>query len=238
MIFYISCETDDLMHQCQSLMQEYQLDYSTSQYPRLHLTDLGLVLLDKQAKSIELDWNDSKWKQRAKGGRGQDPLVKVSLAGLGASILDITAGWGRDALVMANAGGRLTLLEKNPYMALMLKQAYQKLEDVELKKHIKIHHMDAHLYLQQLSQKDYPDVVFIDPMHPQRQKKALVKKHLQVLQQFLLPNEDVKEMIELAYQKCLKRVVVKWPEKEKSMLPADFSVSGKTIRFDVYQKNK
>lgn len=235
MIYYISCDAENLLHQCQLLMQDYQFDYSETYLPRLHLTDKGLFLLDTHAKSISLDWNDPMWKQRAKGGRGQDPLVKVTLAGLGASILDITAGWGRDALVMAHAGGKLTLLEKNPYMAVLLNQAYQNLEDSVLQQHIRIHFIDAHFYLQQLLPGNYPDVIYIDPMHPQRQKKALVKKHLQVLQQFLLPNDDVKELIQLATERCKKRVVVKWPEREKALVPADFSVCGKTIRFDVYQ---
>lgn len=239
MIYYISCDGEHLMHQCQTLMQSYQLNYSENHLPRLHLSLSGLVLLDQQAKSIVLDWNEKQWRQRATGQRGQDPLVKVSHAGQGVTILDLTAGWGRDALVMANAGGQLTLLEKNPYMALLLKQAHQNLEDAHLKQCIDIHFIDAHIYLQQLKPENYPEVIFIDPMHPQRQKKALVKKHLQVLQQFLLPNDDVKELIQLAMQKCNKRVVVKWPVKEQALMPADFSVCGKTIRFDVYQiKNK
>ena len=232
MTAYISCEQAQLTQQCQQLMSQFDLVYSETFLPRLHLGKMGLCLLDNDGKAIVLDWNDAQWKQRAKGARGQDPLVKVSLAGSGSRILDITAGWGRDAMVMAQAGGRLTLLEKNPLMAAMLFVAHQSLLDLTLKTNIECVWANAHDYLIQITEK--PDVIYIDPMHPERQKSALVKKHLQVLQQLVSPNEDVLELITCSLQHALKRVVLKWPEKQAPLCKPSYSVHGKTIRFDVY----
>ncbi len=234
MTSYISCEQGELYPYCQQLMIQFGLVYSEHLLPRLHIGSLGLSLLDTKGHAIALDWNALKWKQRAKGARGQDPLVKVCLASHGAKILDITAGWGRDAMVMAQAGGHLTLLEKNPLMAAMLFQAHQSLNDLKLQSNIKCVWADAHDYLKTTTEK--PDVIYIDPMHPERQKTALVKKHLQVLQQLVPPNEDVEALIQLALQNVLKRVVVKWPEKQSAHFKPTYSVHGKTIRFDVYIK--
>ena len=232
MTSYISCEQGELYPYCQQLMTQFGLVYSENLLPRLHIGHFGLSLLDTRGHAITLDWNDVQWKQRARGARGQDPLVKVSLATQGAWILDMTAGWGRDAMVMAQAGGHLTLLEKNPLMAAMLFQAHQSLIDFNLQSNIRCVWANAHDYLKNMTEK--PDVIYIDPMHPERQKSALVKKHLQVLQQLVPPNEDVEELIQLALQHALKRVVVKWPEKQSAHFKPSYSVHGKTIRFDVY----
>lgn len=238
MTYYISCQPGIDVALCEDLMQHYAFEYSNTQLPRLELQKQGLVLLTDAYDSFIVDWNQVKWMQRAKGGRGSDPLVKVSLAAQGAVILDLTAGWGRDALVMAHAGAKLVMLEQHPYLAALLHQAHTRLENINTKNLMTVVWAEAKQYLNTLALNVYPDVIYYDPMHPSRSKTALVKKDLQVLQQLVGPNTDVLESIELARQRCLKRVVVKWPEKQPPVIAPDFSIHGKTIRFDVYFPNR
>jgi len=215
-------------------MQAYGLIYSDKELPRLHLNLTGLVLLDKQQHSIDIDWNTVEFKQRAKGSRGADPLVKLCLASHAATVLDLTAGWGRDAMVMAHAGARVLMLEQHPYMVILLKQAHEKLADHALYQRTSVIWVEAKEYLRSLHSSELPDIIYFDPMHPTRQKTALVKKNLQLLQELVAPNHDVIECIQLALASCKKRVIVKWPQKLKPLLAPNYSVDGKTIRFDVY----
>ncbi len=89
-------------------------------------------------------------------------------------------------------------------------------------------------FLEHLKIEDYPDVIYIDPMHPQRSKSALVKKEMQALQQLVGVDNDALQLIKVARTRVKQRVVVKWPQKLDSLLPADASIMGKTIRFDLY----
>ncbi len=234
---YLSLAHDNLREQAQFFINQFHLQLDNSHLPRLHLTENGLQLLDEHAKAIGMDWNDKHWKQRAKGLRGSDPLIKATLAGQKIQILDITAGWGKDALLMAQAGAKVCMLERNPYMAALLYDSHQRLENKDLQSRIKVIWHEAQNYLQDLSPEHFPDVIYIDPMHPKRDKTAQVKKHLQVLQYFIAPNEDVLELINLAKQKAKLRVVLKWPAKQHLPLKADYTNSGKTIQYAIYQPN-
>lgn len=71
-------------------------------------------------------------------------------------------------------------------------------------------------------------------MHPERSKSALVKKEMQVLQQLIGVDYDAMELIKRSLSHVKSRVVVKWPQKVKPLLPPDASIDGKTVRFDIY----
>ncbi|MDQ5884279.1 MAG: rRNA (guanine1516-N2)-methyltransferase [Pseudomonadota bacterium] len=231
--FVPSCE--DL---AQKLIKQYGFFCDAQIMPRLHLNETGLFLLDRDHKELHIDWNDAQWKQRAKGGSGADPLIRATGAGQPLQILDLTAGWGKDGLLMAQAGAHVTLLERNPYMAALLQYAHERLEDKRLQSRIQVIYADAMAYLKALLPKDYPQVIYIDPMHPKREKSAKVKKHLQVLQALVPPNEDVSALITLAASKVLQQVVLKWPAKALPPVVSHHTYKGKTIRYEVYLPQK
>ena len=216
------------------LALHFSLEISDKIFPRLQVINQRLFLIDAAEQPIALDWNDEKWLQRTKGMTGRDPMIRATLASKGTKILDMTAGWGKDGLLMAHAGANVTMLEQHPYMAALLMDAWQHLASPELQTRIQIVWTSAQAYLRTLEVESYPDVIYCDPMHPIRQKSALVKKHLQVLQQLAQPNEDVREMIQLAQKKCTQRLVLKWPQKQKAPIVPMGTIPGKTIRFDLY----
>jgi 16S rRNA (guanine1516-N2)-methyltransferase len=229
MTYFLSLSHEGLREQANPLVQKYHFQINEKVLPRLHLSDEGLMLLDFQGKAIGLDWSNKHWKQRAKGALGRDPIIKATLAGQKNKILDLTAGWGKDALLMAQAGATIVLVEQHAYMAALLDENHRRLIDLSLKSRITVIWSNASDYLHQLSPEDYPDVIYLDPMHPKRNKCAQVKKHLHLLQEFIPPNNDVLELIEMAKDKCRIRVVLKWPAKKTPPAKADFSLQGKTI---------
>jgi len=80
------------------------------------------------------------------------------------------------------------------------------------------------------------DVVYLDPMFPARRKSARVKKELQILQMLAVNSTPHEQLLEAALASAGNRVVVKRPRKAPPLTSRSpsHSLSGKTIRFDVY----
>ena len=83
-----------------------------------------------------------------------------------------------------------------------------------------------------------PDVVYLDPMFPHREKSALVKKEMRVFQSLVGDDHDADALLSFAMQLASKRVAVKRPdyapfldEQKPSM-----QITTKKNRFDVYVK--
>ena len=92
-------------------------------------------------------------------------------------------------------------------------------------------------YYENLQQLGFtPDVVYLDPMFPHRQKSALVKKEMRVFQSLVGADLDADALLPVALSVAGKRVVVKRPdyagflnEKKPST-----SIETKSNRFDIY----
>jgi 16S rRNA (guanine1516-N2)-methyltransferase len=200
-----------------------------------------LVLPEKLALKIDhftplcADFTSSTWQKRRDAGKKQG-LVKACKPASGITIIDATAGWGRDAAVLASFGAQVIMLEREPIMVALLQDALMR-RDARSKALLKLElvAMDAFDFLQKLSEENYPDIIYLDPMHPERQKSAFVKKEMQILQQLIQRDEKNLELLQLAKTRAKKRVVLKWPRSLPSLLESDFSIRGNTIRFDVFQ---
>lgn len=183
---------------------------------------------------LSADFTVSSWMKRKSEGKKQG-LVRACKPVQGLKIIDATAGWGRDAAILASFGAEVLMLERHPVMAALLADALEQREQSDkLQMQLSLKNISAFAYLNNLKQEEFPDVIYVDPMHPERTKSALVKKDLQALQQMIGADEDALELIQLATTRVKQRVVVKWPQKVKLLLPPAFSVEGKTVRFDVY----
>lgn len=79
-----------------------------------------------------------------------------------------------------------------------------------------------------------PDVILLDPMFPERQKSALVKKKLQVIQSIEEPCGDERELVLAAINAVPRKLVIKRPPKGPYLagIKPDYSISGKAVRFD------
>ena len=80
-----------------------------------------------------------------------------------------------------------------------------------------------------------PDVVYLDPMFPERRKRAAVKKKFQLLHHLERPCEDAATLMEAACAARPRKIVVKRPVKGPFLaeVKPSYQVVGKAVRYDV-----
>jgi 16S rRNA (guanine1516-N2)-methyltransferase len=211
---------------------------------KLTTQETGLSLQDTQANftPIIIDFNQMNldWKYRGIG-KNHDACKAIGLNKLkqneSLTLLDATAGLARDAFIFAKLGASVTMLERHPSLALMIKTALEKLSDESLKQKLRFIFSDAILYLQ--SNDISYDVIYLDPMFSDVDKRAKVKKDMQLLHGLIGENNDADALLTLALGKAKKRVVVK-RHKTSPFLDnraPNHQIIGKSTRYDVYTKN-
>lgn len=278
----VGFDTEMSHEQAKMLAEQLNLIVDNQVLPRLSVMTDKLVLLVKNFSPLFVDFSPLFWQKRRDAGKKQG-LVRACRPLPGVRILDATAGWGRDAAVLASFGAEVLMLERHPVIAALLSDGLRRmlhqpatidffrnatssanyfvdavlesscagmhtpvlrsvsphtsLAEASFERNLmalSLLNQDAMNYLPTLAPRDFPDVIYIDPMHPLRQKSALVKKDMQALQQIIGEDKDVSNLIELAMTRTRQRVVVKWPQRLAPLLPPHASISGKTVRFDIY----
>ena len=153
------------------------------------------------------------------------------------TVLDGTAGLGKDGFILASMGCRVLLLERCPVIAALLDDGLSRAaEDPEIG-HI-IDRMtligtDSRKF--HLSPDQRPQVVYLDPMYPHRSKSSLVKKEMRFLRDIVGDDPDSGELLTWGLSLATKRVVVKRPKLAGHLGPApSLTVKSKKNRFDVY----
>jgi 16S rRNA (guanine1516-N2)-methyltransferase len=152
------------------------------------------------------------------------------------TVMDCTAGLGEDSILLAAAGFRVKLYERDTVIAALLRDSLQRAADIpELKpivERMELHEEDSLKALSRLT--EVPDVIYLDPMFPTRQKSALVKKKFQMLQQLEQPCGEGDEFLQAAIACKPRKIVVKRPLKGEFLgnYKPDYSINGKTIRYD------
>jgi 16S rRNA (guanine1516-N2)-methyltransferase len=178
------------------------------------------------------------------GGRGQTIARAVGLkGGNNPSVVDATAGLGRDAFVLASLGCEVTMVERSAVVAALLADGLQRaMADAELGswigQRLRLVQADAISWMEQLDEGDFPDVVYLDPMFPHKQKSALVKKEMRLFQKLLGVDDGAGALLAAALRIATKRVVVKRPDYAPFLterMPT-MQIKGKKHRFDVYVK--
>lgn len=178
------------------------------------------------------------YRRKQSGGRGQPLARAVGLKGHNVpTIIDATAGLGRDAFVLASLGAEVTLLERAPIVGALLEDALRR-----ARAHPEVEPVAARMSLWVGEARDYlaslelrPDVIYLDPMYPHSSKNALPKKEMRLFRTFIGGDEDAAALLEVARQVAEKRVVVKRPVGAAPLgAKPDGSIPGKTTRFDFY----
>ena len=150
------------------------------------------------------------------------------------TVLDATAGLGRDAALIAMAGFPVLLAERSPILHAMLADGLRR-APAELAAAMQL------LPCADAGAHTLPPLhaVYLDPMFPSRDKSAAVKKDLQWLQQLAAYPDQNEEaaLLEWALGLDPHRVVVKRPGKAEPLAKRSphHQIAGKAIRFDVYE---
>ena len=154
------------------------------------------------------------------------------------TVIDATAGLGRDSFLLATLGAKVTLLERSAEVHDLLQRGLETAratapELAEIVARMTLIHGDARDILPGLQ----ADVVMVDPMHPPRRKTALVKKEMRLLRQLVGTDPDVLELMQAALASSCKRVVLKWPLRADpiaGLRRPSYQIMGKTVRYDVF----
>jgi 16S rRNA (guanine1516-N2)-methyltransferase len=219
----------ELSSEAMALAQRYGFVINNITYPRLHLTHDYLALLkDAQSKPIYPDFTCKINMPRYVN----HDLVRACKPKAGMRIIDATAGLGRDALILARFGAAVLMLERNLKVYAMLEHALAHAQ--KLHGSLSLIFTDTKQYLAALKACDYPDVIYLDPMHPPRHNTALVKNNMQALQALIGPDADIVELLNLSRDIATMRTVLKWPKTAELPAGSKHVFSGKTINFAVY----
>ncbi len=207
----------------------------------LVLTDGKLELFGDYTKLIKRIKPSALYKEllvRAVKIKGKDHL----------RVLDCTAGLGEDSFLLAAAGWDVVLCEYNPTIYALLADTVQRAQLSETIGEIgnRMHcvNMDGKEVCEKISRKEIigdvgvfsPDVIFLDPMFPEKTKNSLTNKKLQLFQKLECPCTAEEELFSAALLTGAKKVVVKRPIKGEYLAGKNpgHSISGKTVRYDCY----
>lgn len=182
-------------------------------------------------------------RRRFGGGRGQLVARACGLAkGITPSIVDATAGLGRDAFVLASLGAELLLIERVAPIAALLEDGLLRAQDnaevAAIIARMRLYHADSSHQLARVvaDSGHVPQVIHLDPMFPHREKSALVKKEMRLFRELAGDDEDAPRLLEAALDVATHRVVVKRPRKAPPIAgPAPrHHLEEKTSRYDIY----
>jgi 16S rRNA (guanine1516-N2)-methyltransferase len=154
-------------------------------------------------------------------------------------LIDATAGFGQDSFILASLGFNLTLLERSPQVYALLEDALKRAQNdvrvTAIAKRLTLIHADALDWLKQ-NKTPLAQVIYLDPMFPEKKKSASSKKEMVFLQQLLGKDEDASHLLALALTCASARVVVKRPRLASYLgeHSPHFSLKGKSSRFDIY----
>lgn len=190
--------------------------------------------------NIGVDFVDGATAHRRKfgGGRGQDIAKAVGLKhGFTPKVLDATAGLGRDAFVLATLGCQVTMMERMPIVAALLEDGLERAkissEIVDIAERMNLIHASS---IDNMTLAQQPDVIYLDPMYPHREKSAAVKKEMRVFQSLVGEDLDADNLLTPALALAKYRVVVKRPSYAPPLAgkQPSTSIKMKKNRFDVY----
>ena len=173
------------------------------------------------------------------GGRGQDIAKAMGLKnGKTPTIIDATAGLGRDAFLLASLGAQVTLIERSEKMHALLEQGMVRAADEggqyrEIMDRMTLLKGDAKALIPTLS----AEAILIDPMHPERKKSALVRQELRQVREIVGTDDDAADLVRVAIAHATKRVVLKWPAKADAISgiqKCTHQIRGKSTRYDIF----
>ncbi len=218
----------------------------------LYVTDLGLQLQQTGKKApgpIWVDFVGGAVAHRRVFGGGSGQLIAKAVGikqGVRPSVLDVTAGLGKDAFVLATLGCQVEMLERSPIVHALLADGLQRaainMEVMDIIEGMELHFADSISFMQKCVEK--PQVIYVDPMFPHSKKSASVKKEMLVFRDIVGADVDAGELLSTALETAQARVVVKRPRKAPiieipgSSITPGYALEGKSSRYDIYPLKK
>ena len=227
-----------------------------------------ILLLDEKDKlswlseglSVAPEW-DKLQRRVVSAGRKSELLLQAAKLTAESEVIDATAGFGHDSLILASTGAQVTMLEQQPLMALLLLAEQLRMSTLpnwqKLMSRLQIINTDALTYFARFNNylgadnEQAIDVIYLDPMFPEDSyqdsktgKGAKVGKHMQALHQLAHPPtlDEEQQLLQSAQAVVSQngqkqgRVIVKRPQFAPLLADQQPSESwnNEAVRFDGY----
>ena len=279
-LVYVNESQQPQVESLQALIEQHQLPLvldielsvdKLTQKRRQQLSQMAtqpVLLLDDKDKlswlsdglSVSPEW-DKLQRRVVSAGRKSELLLQAVKITADSSVIDATAGFGHDSLILASTGAQVMMLEQQPIMALLLLTEQQRMSALpnwqKLMARLHIINIDALSYFESLksdsavNNSQVIDVVYLDPMFPEDSyqdsktgKGAKVGKHMQALHQLARPPtlDEEAQLLTSAQAVVSKnalhsgRVVVKRPQHAPTLANQQPTESwhNEAVRFDGY----
>lgn len=200
--------------------------------------------LSLRSGSLSYRGDFSEMERRVRNGLYQHELLvkaaKLKEKGAHPLALDLTAGMGNDAFLLAAAGFQVIMIEHDPVIAALLRDALRRGRKEEALSGIisRMTLLEGDSLQEIAGIPETPDIIYLDPMFPERKKTGLVKKKFQLLHKLEKPCENGEELLWAALRKRPQRVIIKRPANGPTLggMKPDWSLQGGQIRYDVFTR--
>lgn len=234
----------DLPPPLQTLIANGLLSVAEDPPPEPHLvydTCVQLVQPNTKIKPISVDFLAGKHRHRRNFGGGKNQLLCKAVGiktGFKPRVVDMTAGLGGDAFVLATMGCQVHMIERAPLAAALLSDGLYRLQqqDPEIAELLSLSVGDSRLtHLEHNF-----DVAYLDPMYPDHSQKAAVNKSMTAFREMIGKDDDADDLFAAAVAAQVKRVVVKRPKAGVLLnhKTPSYQLAGKSSRYDVYAFQK
>ncbi len=213
-----------------------------SQY-RIEKIDDRLSLVDcwNAVSPLAVDFGSSSMRYRLEHVSAKNEmLIKAVGANRTHTILDMTAGLGKDAFILAAFGCEVYLKERSKVLYLMIQDGLRRAsQDPDLQPIIARMHLLYGDSCQGFDGGPHFDAAVIDPMFPAKKKSALASGEMQMLQSYIGGNVSPEKLLLKAFDMGIPRIAVKralrdtTPYSDRSVV---YSLKGRSSRFDVFMQ--
>lgn len=195
-------------------------------------------LTNSEGLTLSIDFDHDHLNYQRKNLRGKNEPLFRALGGQKGlrKVHDLSVGTGIDFILALQLGFQVSGNERSSLIYFLLHQALQK-SQLSYLKDVSLVHEDAR---QILLNKKYPtdlEVFYFDPMYPHKKGSALPRKEMQIFRSLVGTDDDAEEVLALALESEVPRVVLKRPVGAPLLLKPTYSVETKIVRFDIYQRS-
>ena len=221
------------------LSEKYNVPLINSESAETYVSIDDQSILHSGNYKLENSFSEGKFRARISQYQGES-LLKKAIGWQSTSqkhILDTTGGLGHDAFILALLGQKITVLEKNTGLCILIEEALNNLPKLpyfnNARNNISIINKDSRAFL---TSAEHFDVIYIDPMF-NSDKKLKRSKQMEFLANYLAEYDD--PSIDF-YQTKFKRMVIKKEFRSSSGIKDDPAISfkGASIKYDVYLKGE
>jgi 16S rRNA (guanine1516-N2)-methyltransferase len=151
---------------------------------------------------VRVDFVEGAAHRRLYGGGSGQMIAKAGIAqGVRPRVLDATAGLGKDAFVLASLGCEMSLIERQPLIGALLEdglaRAAEDFDVAPIVARMKLLKGNS-IEVMRNWEGEPPQVIYLDPMFPHREKTALVKKEMRLFRPLVGDDPDAPALLEAA----------------------------------------